>query len=54
MYNWTENRYECIQYMIEYSDYHWAELNKLPDSLLSDMVRYNLCLSYSQYKGDNP
>lgn len=39
MYDWTEDRYECIQYMLENSGHHWAELNAMSDDELSTMVR---------------
>ena len=48
MYDWTEDRFECIQYMIQYSSYHWAELNKMPSTMLIDMVRYDLELDEEQ------
>jgi hypothetical protein len=44
MQDWTDNRYECIQYMLSTSDHTWDQLNRMPDSLLSDMVRYDLQL----------
>ncbi len=42
MYDWTEDRYECIQYMLSTSTWKWHELNRLPDEMLTDMVQYDL------------
>lgn len=42
LYDWTEDRFECIQYMIENSTHEWHELNRLPDAMLTDMVRFDL------------
>lgn len=42
MYDWTKDRYKCIQYLIENSDYHWSTLNTMTDALLIDLVRYDL------------
>lgn len=42
MYDWTEDRYACIEYLLSTSDHHWSFLNRLPDSQLTDMVRHDL------------
>ena len=42
MQDWTDDRYECIQYMLRRSDYHWKDLNLMTDEMLSDMVRHDL------------
>lgn len=41
-YDWTEDRHECIQYMLANSTIEWYELNKMPTQMLVDMVKYDL------------
>ncbi len=37
MYDWREDRYECIQFLIE-QGYSWVRLNKMSDASLTESV----------------